>query len=252
MPNDDSIEQELLARHLEVPIEEHSTRYQTYVYANRRCLGLDGPEVPYDLENVAIPLRVGGFGAKWLDYEPPRRQWYSPPSFEEVPQYGEYDKNNPWGYKEKSYSVVMANAKYIWDRLIAWGATPQAAAGMLGNFKRESSMIPGTQERGKPMGSGGWGLAQWTYGRRTRLIRYLESKGLPLNSLSGQVDFMIWELENTHKHVGVAMKDPSYDVDTITDYICNKYEGPAKDRAAKDYRLRAARYFYLVFGGGAR
>lgn len=72
------------------------------------------------------------------------------------------------------------NGEKIWTYLIGRGLTPNQAAGIMGNLFQESGYLPHKQEnpgsiRGHTNKSldqvwaeelGGWGLAQWTFGRR--------------------------------------------------------------------------------------
>ena len=74
------------------------------------------------------------------------------------------------------------DTKYVWQRLIDAGYTEEAAAGIMGNLWAENHFST-TDEKG------GYGIGQWTSGRRTQAMQYPQT-------LEGQVDFLLWELDN--------------------------------------------------------
>jgi hypothetical protein len=75
------------------------------------------------------------------------------------------------------------------DFIKTFDLTPEQAAGFVGNFGAESSLISGQQE-GKPLGTtetirghtGGIDWPQWTASRRTAFAKFVESKKLPYPS----------------------------------------------------------------------
>lgn len=68
-----------------------------------------------------------------------------------------------------------SNQAKIWGWLINNGLTPEQAAGVMGNIQAESGFSPTRHEGGKAWGSGGWGLAQWTFERRTKIANAIPS-----------------------------------------------------------------------------
>lgn len=69
------------------------------------------------------------------------------------------------------------NREKIYNFLTAKGLSPEQAAGVLGNIERESGYGPMRHEQShSSFSNGGYGLAQWTYGRRTTLEKYLKDK----------------------------------------------------------------------------
>lgn len=97
------------------------------------------------------------------------------------------------------------------DFVKTFGLTPNQAAGFVGNFGAESSLISGQQE-GEPLGTtedirgrtGGIDWPQWTGqtkgGRRRAFGDFVESKGLPYPSYAASWGFVQEELRTTHKH----------------------------------------------------
>jgi len=68
------------------------------------------------------------------------------------------------------------NAEKIWNWLKSQGLSNEQTAGVMGNIAVESGFNPTRHEEGKGWTVGGWGLVQWTGGRRTAIA----------SSLSGQ------------------------------------------------------------------
>lgn len=65
--------------------------------------------------------------------------------------------------------VGSDNAEKVWNFLRDKGLTPEQAAGVMGNLKVESGFDPFNQENSQSWPNGGWGIAQWTGGRRDTL-----------------------------------------------------------------------------------
>jgi hypothetical protein len=143
----------------------------------------------------------------------------------------------------------LANAKIIWDTLMAEFNNPFGVAGLMGNLYSESSLSPinlqGTYE--KKLGftdqtytdavdngtytnfvkdSAGYGLAQWTYwSRKQSLLNFAKSKGTSIGDLNMQLAFLIKELKNyssVYKTLGKATS-----VKEASDIVLVKYEKPA-------------------------
>lgn len=74
------------------------------------------------------------------------------------------------------------NREKIFNYLKAKGLTSVQAAGVTGNIQRESGFSPSRQETSQSFPQGGWGLVQWTFGRRSDpspekgVVAYLNSK----------------------------------------------------------------------------
>lgn len=69
------------------------------------------------------------------------------------------------------------NREKIWNYLIAKGLSQPQTAGVMGNLQTESggSWSPTVNEYGQEFGSAGYGLAQWTGGRRDALVAHLNT-----------------------------------------------------------------------------
>lgn len=74
------------------------------------------------------------------------------------------------------------NREKIFNYLKARGLTAEQAAGVTGNIQNESGFSPSRQETSQAFPAGGWGLVQWTFGRRSDpdpakgVVAYLNSK----------------------------------------------------------------------------
>ena len=80
----------------------------------------------------------------------------------------------------------------VWFTLKSAGYSDEAVAGAMGNIKWESGGFNPSAIEG---GSGiGFGLCQWSYGRRTALEAYAASKGKQPSDEDTQVEFLLTEL----------------------------------------------------------
>jgi hypothetical protein cdiviTM7_00542 len=68
------------------------------------------------------------------------------------------------------------NQEKIWGYLRKAGLSAEQAAGVMGNIQAESGFSPTRHEESQGWGSGGWGLAQWTGGRRTAIASKIPSE----------------------------------------------------------------------------
>lgn len=92
-----------------------------------------------------------------------------------------YDPRKPICSSDASSVTKLAgsdNREKIWNYLKAKGLSPEQAAGVLGNIQSESagSFSPTVNEYGKTFGDGGYGIVQWTDGRRTNVVTYLNKQ----------------------------------------------------------------------------
>lgn len=79
----------------------------------------------------------------------------------------------------------------VWWALIDAGYSKEATAGVLGNIQAESSFDPEVIEGGSGIG---FGLCQWSFGRRTQLEAYATSKGVNPGDVNTQIEFLLGEL----------------------------------------------------------
>ena len=67
------------------------------------------------------------------------------------------------------------NQEKIWGYLRNVGLSAEQTAGVMANIQAESGFSPTRHEVGQGWESGGWGLAQWTFGRRTLIANKIPS-----------------------------------------------------------------------------
>ena len=142
------------------------------------------------------------------------------------------------------------------------GLTPFQSAGFVGNLEAESGVNPGINEL-KPLvpGSrGGYGIAQWTAGRRVAIENYARINNQQLDSLQFQLDYL-WneELEKGYRR---SVLDPLRQTTTIraaSDIVLSKFETPqvivdgipGPIRALEEKRAALGQKIYELYGSEA-
>ncbi len=91
--------------------------------------------------------------------------------------------------------------------LMARGLPQHVAQGIVANMIAESSLNPGINEISPtvPGSRGGYGLNQWTGPRRVQFEAFARDRGASLDDLDTQLDFTLWELQNTERRAGDAL-----------------------------------------------
>lgn len=87
------------------------------------------------------------------------------------------------------------NIEKVYNYLIDKGLTPNQAAGITGNLMHESggngTDIPTNISNPR---SGAYGIAQWLHGRLTELKKQASTKGVEVDDLKHQLDYLWWEI----------------------------------------------------------
>lgn len=114
------------------------------------------------------------------------------------------------------------NGEKIWGYLIGRGLTPEQTAGIMGNLFQESGYIPTIQERVAGYSdrdaawvaeAGGWGIAQWSFGRRDVLrdavLENLGSDYYTHNELAEDLndELLLFQLEFMYEEMQVRRVD---------------------------------------------
>lgn len=127
----------------------------------------------------------------------------------------------------------------IYNGLIQRGMTPYLAAAWMLNFADESGLNPGINEIAPivPGSRGGYGLYQVTGPRRRAYEAFAAERGMPLDSVDAQLDFMMTELQGPEARAWEKIQAAGNTGDAAA-AIVNYFLRPAEEHRAK----RAARY----------
>ena len=129
--------------------------------------------------------------------------------------------------------VVLSNdGEFIINYFVNKGLTRIQAKGIYGNLMQESG---GNIQAISSDGHDSYGLAQWTGPRKQKLF---EMYG-PNPTIEQQLDFLWWELNNTHKDALRALKQAKTVYDA-TKIFMDKFERPHRDYANFNRRLKYA------------
>ena len=128
--------------------------------------------------------------------------------------------------------ATPSDGEFIINYFINKGLTRIQAQGIYGNLMQESG---GNIQAISSDGHNSYGLAQWTGPRKQKLF---EMYG-PNPTIEQQLDFLWWELNNTHKDALRALKQAKTVYDA-TKIFMDKFERPHKDYANFNRRLKYA------------
>lgn len=177
--------------------------------------------------------------------------------------YGEYgDKQFDYeAYGQEDFISVSSGIygntpqEKVWFALRGAGFSEYAVAGAMGNIEAESHFRQDAIEGGTGIG---FGLCQWSYGRRTQLENYAKSKGKSPSDIEIQIEFLIGELTPGGGADGYANYQfgsngenwkNAASVDIATDLYCRYFERPNMKYAHMDVRKEAANKYYNEFHG---
>lgn len=125
-----------------------------------------------------------------------------------------------------------SSSNYIIRYFINKGLTKNQAKGIYGNLMQESG---GNLRAVSKDGHNSYGLAQWTGSRKTKLFSMYGRNP----SLKQQLDFLWWELNNTHTDALQALKSTNT-VSGATRVFMDKFERPHKRYQYFNRRLKYA------------
>lgn len=118
------------------------------------------------------------------------------------------------------------NAEKIWNFFKSKGLTDEQTAGIMGSLWGESNHFqPDLVEAGNGIG---YGIAQWSFGRRTNLENYAKEKGKPVSDLGVQLNFLWQELEGPENRALNMVKSASTVRDATIAWT-NGFERPRED-----------------------
>lgn len=130
------------------------------------------------------------------------------------------------------------NENIVWEYLLDAGYSEVQAAGIIGNMWQESGVNPSRNESNGI----GFGLVQWSFGRRQQLESYASSKGKSASDIYVQLEFLVKELKEGKQFYGTYAEQFAnpYSVDQATEAFCWGFERPHKDHANMANRKKQA------------
>jgi len=144
--------------------------------------------------------------------------------------------------------MAQVSPEQVVSGLVSRGYAPHEAAGIAGNLAQESGFDTAIQEVNPQTESarrqgGGFGLAQWTSPERKQgLYNMAQMRGVPVDDLDLQLDYLDHELKTTHKKAYKALKstrDPRHAAWVVSKY----YEVPSEKHANNPKRMGLAEQF---------
>lgn len=149
------------------------------------------------------------------------------------------------------------NTKKIFQLLISGGFNAGQAAAIMGNMYRESGFNSDAHEGGNDIG---YGLAQWSKGRRTKLEKFFNEKGISAPEYSKysdidiQIEFLISEYHASYEKALVKTNfKTGSDIAKSTKAWMVIFESPFNDgsedpAAINSVRIPAAQQIYKLYG----
>lgn len=132
----------------------------------------------------------------------------------------------------------------VYNGLIQRGLPPHVASAFVLNFKDESGLNPGINEIAPlvPGSRGGYGLYQLTGPRRRAYEAYASERGVPLDSVDAQLDFMMMELQGPEARAREKIFAAQNTGDAAA-AVVNYFLRPAEShRAKREARYRGTEY----------
>lgn len=150
-------------------------------------------------------------------------------------------------------SAVSANVESLMatamQHLISKGFSQTAASGIVGNLVGESHLNVNSVAKGDGRdGSDSIGIAQWNSDRAQRLMGFAQLQGKSWNDLSVQLDFLIHELNTTHKDAAAAINGAKSPNEAAYAFM-KLFERPSDESMRKSGPYRAG-YAEKAFGMG--
>ncbi|HEU5122176.1 MAG TPA: phage tail tip lysozyme [Candidatus Saccharimonadales bacterium] len=145
-------------------------------------------------------------------------------------------------------------AETVWAFFLGKGLTPEQAAGVMGNIQQESNFNPEAEEF-PGENRGGYGIVQWTGGRRDKLVQEAGKQGVPPSNLAFQLEFLFQE-SNSRKakpeYGGGNEWEGLKKVQTIggaTRYWHDNFERSADNESVIQRRIGYAQDWFNKFNG---
>jgi hypothetical protein len=134
------------------------------------------------------------------------------------------------------------------------GIGREQALGALGGLAGESGRnLKTTSYNPNDPNGGSYGIGQWHSGRRTGLEDFAKkSKWGSIDDYRTQIDYVVHELQTTHKSVAERLKNPELTRKQATTIWTRKYEVPKKEFEHLKTRQKHADYFATLVDQGPK
>lgn len=157
-------------------------------------------------------------------------------------------------YDEKNYDAIY---KFFSNA----GMPSNGIYGLIGNLYVESGLRPNNLQNGYNTKFGmsdeeyakavdnasylgfstdkaGYGLAQWTSsGRKEGLFKYLKNDGLSIADMTGQLEYLLYELRTAYKSVYNTLMDKNSTIEECAKIVMLKFERP-KNQSEENQQVR--------------
>lgn len=127
---------------------------------------------------------------------------YMYPTYEKQDIFEDESNNNDhanagdWFDPEIDLGEITDVEPYVYQYLRNSGFTKEGACAVMGIIKAESGFNPNAENPN----DGGFGLIQWTYGRRTNLENWCAQNGLDYRTKEAQMKFFVYELQAVYSN----------------------------------------------------
>lgn len=160
-----------------------------------------------------------------------------------------------WGIHEDYTLRGSTLQEQVWNYLIDHGLTKAQAAGVMGNISAECEWDPDAIEAGNGIG---YGLIQWSFGRRDQLENFTRAMGTDRSDVKTQLTFLMMEMSaNSEDRMGycnyqfsgdyIYEFENSQNPEDTARAFCNGFERPAEFISYGSYRQTEATRFYEMF-----
>lgn len=154
-------------------------------------------------------------------------------------QNGSADSHSPNQVPSKGVNVTsnspsimnQKSARIMQYLMNEGGYTKEQAAGIVGNLQQESGLNPDAMNK-----QGMYGLAQWDTNRRAK-FKDIMGKDIKGSSETEQLDFLMWELNNTHKTANKKIKESNFAGESA-DMMNQYYEVSGEKPGSKGWNNR--------------
>ncbi len=150
--------------------------------------------------------------------------------------------------------VGSDNAQKVWNYFKGTGLSDEQVAGIMGNLAWESGdpTFNKATDSEELSGGGGYGLAQWTGGRRTQLNDAASRAGSSVTDLQFQLDYLHQEMKTRTERDGGSTTEmdgikKTGSVEEATEYFMYNFERPGDLRLEE--RTEYAKQYLAKYGG---